>query len=358
MVEARISGTLAAAVTPLRDGGARLDEDALAPLLDFYRASGLDGLLVLGTTGEGILLDDGERRRVAELALAGAAGMPVVVHCGAQTTTQTCALSAHAAEVGAQGVAVIAPPYFAFDQTELVEHFAAAAAACAPLPFYIYEYAERSGYVVSPAVVEEVRGRASNLVGMKVSDAPFARVEPYLATGLDVFVGAEGVIAEGMEHGAVGAVSGVAAAFPEAVAALVRNPTPERSALVQSLRSALSARPFQASVKAALAHRGVPVRPDVRAPLRALSDEAATALGAELERLLGAASASSERTIRVIRHVEGPLKDTIIEVVEDEGGALRLVTTELHVCFDGQATGTVEDITPSDLRPPGSPPRG
>ncbi len=54
-----------------------------------------------------------------------------------------------------------------------------------------------------------------------------------------------------------------------------------------------------------------------------------------------------ERTIRVIRHVDGPLKDTVVEVVEDDGGALRLVARELHVSFDSSGrTGTVEDITP------------
>ena len=57
-----------------------------------------------------------------------------------------------------------------------------------------------------------------------------------------------------------------------------------------------------------------------------------------------------ERTIRVIKHVSGPLKDTVVEVVEDEGGSLRLVTRELHVSFDGGGTGTVEDITPPELR--------
>ena len=288
MPQERISGTLAAAVTPLRDDGSRLDEDAFPPLLEFYRASGLDGLLVLGTTGEGILLGHDERRRAAKLAIAGAGGPRVIVHCGAQSTADTCALAAHAAEAGAAAVAVIAPPYFPFAAAELVEHFAAAAAACAPLPFYAYEYAERSGYAVPVGVVEELRARATNFVGMKVSGTPFARVEPYLATGLDVFVGAESVVCEGLANGAVGAVSGVAAAYPEAVSALVRDPSGERAALVASLRAALSAYPFQASVKAALAIRGVPVRGDVRAPLRPLSPEAAEQLRGELERLLGA----------------------------------------------------------------------
>lgn len=287
MTENHISGTLAAAVTPLRQDGERLDEDGLAALLDFYGTSGLAGLLVLGTTGEGILLGRDERRRVAELAVVGAGALRIVVHCGAQTTAETCALAAHAAEAGADGVAVIAPPYFAFEPDELLEHFAASAAACAPLPFYLYEYADRSGYPVPVPVIEQLRERAPNLAGMKVSDTPFDRVEPYLATGLDVFIGAEGLIAKGLLEGAVGAVAGVAAAFPEAVAALVQDATPDRVELVESLRAALSARRFQASVKAALGFRGVPVRGDVRAPLRPLPAEDARRLRAELEFVLG-----------------------------------------------------------------------
>jgi dihydrodipicolinate synthase/N-acetylneuraminate lyase len=288
MTERRISGTLAAAVTPMRDGGERLDEDGLAALVDFYDASGLDGLLVLGTTGEGILLADDERVRVAELAVAGSGTLSVVVHCGAQTTARTCALAAHAAEAGADGVAVIGPPYYRLDAGELLEHFAAAAAACAPLPFYLYEYMDRSGYAIPIDVVKELRERAPNLNGMKVSDAPFERVDPYLALALDIFIGAESLIPVALANGAVGAISGVAAAFPEAVTALVRDPSAERAASVDSLRAALSKHTFQASVKTALGLRGLPVGPDVRAPLRPLTGDAAELLRAELGPALSA----------------------------------------------------------------------
>ena len=286
MPQRSIAGTLAAAVTPLCETGQRLDEAAFEPLLGFYRQSGIDGLLVLGTTGEGILLSAQERRRVAERAVELAGELRVIVHCGAQTTAETAALAAHAADCGADGVAVIAPPYFGFSAAELLEHFASAAAACAPLAFYVYEYAERSGYAVPVTVVESLAERASNLVGMKVSDAPFRRLEPYLQIGLDVFVGAEAVIAEGMAAGAVGAVSGVAAAFPEAVRAAVEDPTPENLTRVISLRTALSELPFQASVKTALGLRGVPVRPDVRAPLLPLSEAEGRRLRTGLERIL------------------------------------------------------------------------
>src|SRR5918996_2596795 len=132
-----LKGTLAAALTPLRDGGARLDEDAFGPYVEFLAASGLDGALALGTTGEGILLSAAERKRVAELFVAGP--LAVAVHCGAQTTADTVELASHAAEAGAAAVAVIGPPYFAYDDEALVAHFSAAAHACDPVPFYVYE---------------------------------------------------------------------------------------------------------------------------------------------------------------------------------------------------------------------------
>jgi dihydrodipicolinate synthase/N-acetylneuraminate lyase len=269
-----IRGALAAAATPLRDGGEALDEGAFDPLVAFLAKGGLDGILALGTTGEGILLSPQERRRAVErFVRARPAGFAVVVHCGAQATAETAALAAHAAESGADAVAVIGPPYFELDPASMLAHFRAAAAACAPLPFYVYEFAARSGYAVPVPVVQELRAVAPNLRGLKVSDSPFDRVRPYLLEGLDVFVGSEPLTLEAMEHGAVGTVSGVATAFPEPVARLVRERSPESQRTVTRLRELLAPLPFHAAVKAVLARRGVPVRPDVRAPLRGLSDD-------------------------------------------------------------------------------------
>src|SRR4030081_2503349 len=105
---------LAAAVTPLTSSGEHIDETVIASLVAFYAASGLDGLLILGTTGEGILLSAAERRAATEEFLRCARGqIPIVVHCGAQTTLETVALAEHAAIHGAAGTAVIGTPYFA-----------------------------------------------------------------------------------------------------------------------------------------------------------------------------------------------------------------------------------------------------
>lgn len=269
----RLSGALAAAVTPLRDDGRALDDDAFRPYLDFLVAGGVDGILALGTTGEGILLASGERRRALELFLAAAAGrLRVAVHCGAQTTADTVALCAHAAEAGAAAAAVIGPPYFRLDEEALLAHFAAAAQACAPLPFYVYEFESASGYAVPVVLLERLRERAPNLAGLKVSDAPFERLRPYLVEGLDVFVGAEALIHEGLEHGAAGAVSGLAAAFPELVVDAVRRPSAEGAAALGERRALLERFPRHAALKAVLAWRGLPVRGDVRRPLRQLSE--------------------------------------------------------------------------------------
>lgn len=268
-----IRGALAAAVTPLRDGGTALDDGAVGLLVDFLAAGGLDGLLAMGTTGEGILLSVPERKRLTDLFLAAGTGrLDVAVHCGAQTTADTIALAEHAATAGAAAVAVIGPPYFQLDDDSLLAHFAAAAHACAPTPFYVYEFARVSGYAVPVRVVERLRDRAPNLAGMKVSDAPFDLVTPYLLDGLDVFVGAEGLISTGIAHGAAGAVSALATAFPELVAAAVRDPVEGRSAQLGELRDVLEAFPRHAALKRVLALRDVALREDVRPPLRGLSD--------------------------------------------------------------------------------------
>jgi 4-hydroxy-tetrahydrodipicolinate synthase len=197
----------------------------------------------------------------------------VIVHAGAQTTADTVTLAAHAAEGGAAGVAVIGPPYFVLDDAALLAHFSAAARACAPVPFYLYEFERASGYAVPPSVVERLRDQAPNLAGLKVSDSPFERFAPYLIEGLDVFAGPEVLIHEAMGRGAVGAVSGLAAVFPERVVEVVRTPTAEGARVLGELRSALERFPRHAAFKHVLGLRGVPVGPDVRAPLRPLTAE-------------------------------------------------------------------------------------
>jgi dihydrodipicolinate synthase/N-acetylneuraminate lyase len=284
-----LRGALAASVTPLCDTGRKLDEDAFGLLTDFFVASGLDGIMALGTSGEGILLSTEERRRAADLFLQAAdRRLLVAVHCGAQTTAETVELAVHAAEVGADAVVVIGPPYFRLDEKAQLAHFQAAATACAPLPFYVYEFASTSGYAVAPSVLDQLRETAPNVTGLKVSDTPWDAFSTYLLPGWNILVGPEALIQQGMDAGAVGAVSALASAFPEEVAAVVRNPTVEGAARLAALRQSVERFPRQAALKRILGRRGVPVREDVRAPLRGLTVDEREELDAWHESLLAA----------------------------------------------------------------------
>ena len=228
-----------------------------------------------GRPARAVLLSVDERARVAESFLAARPdGFQVAVHVGAQTTSDTVSLAAHALEVGVDAVAVIAPPYFPLDAEELTHHFVQVANACDPLPFYLYEFAGRSGYAIPIDVIARVRERSTNLRGLKVSDTPLSAVEPYLGIeGMDVFVGNEPLVLEGMERGAIGAVSGLATAFPSITAALVHDRSERAGEQVDLLRSRLRGIPFHAAMKEVLVVRDVLTSVDVRAPLRGLRDD-------------------------------------------------------------------------------------
>jgi dihydrodipicolinate synthase/N-acetylneuraminate lyase len=279
-----------AAATPLRDGGRELDLEAIGPMVGFLESHGADGVFCCGTTGEGILLSTDERRAAGRAFRAAVSGR-LLVHAGAQTTTETVALAADAAELGADGVAVIPPPYFPLEPDALVDHLVAAAAACAPLPFFVYVFTKRSGYPLPVEVITAVGERAPNLAGLKVSESPFADVAPYLELGLPVLVGSEPLIVPALAHGAVGTVSGLAAAFPDEVRAVLDDPGIAGEARLDALRRAMEAQPFVPAVKHVLGRRGNPVRPDVRAPLQPLDPERAAALDAALAGLAPSAVA-------------------------------------------------------------------
>jgi len=269
-----LAGAIAAAVTPFTPGGEELDLTAVGPLVELYAGSGLQGVMLGGSTGEGILLSVAERCQLTEAFKKASNGRTkVVVHAGAQTTRDTRLIAAHARDAGADAVSVIAPPYFRLDNVALLAHLVAAAEACSPTPFYIYEFMDRSGYAVPVEVLEQLGNACANFMGLKVSDAPFERFKPYLLPWLDILVGPESLISVGFSHGAVGAVSALASAFPELIASLVANPTEENAERVTQLRVLMERQPLHASLKAVLRDRGVPLNEDVRGPLRALTEE-------------------------------------------------------------------------------------
>ena len=105
-------GVLPALITPFSDDGARLDEEALAQLVDRLIAGGVGGLVPGGSTGEFTTLTHAERERLAEVTIEAADGrVPVVVATGALSTRETVELSVHAERAGAAAVMIV-PPFY------------------------------------------------------------------------------------------------------------------------------------------------------------------------------------------------------------------------------------------------------
>ena len=253
-----IRGAFAAALTPLRDGGAALDEGAVEPYVAFLAEGGVDGILVCGTTGEGILLTAAERMRLLELFIAAARGkLAVAAHCGAQTTAETAALAAHAAEAGADAVAVIGPPFFPLDEAALEEHFAAAAAACAPLAFYVYEFAARSGYAVPVAVDRAAAASARRTcAGSRSPTSPGRRSSRTSSTGSTSSSAPSPWSRAGSTAVRPGPCRASRRCIPRSWRRSCASRTQELSDEAERLRSELDRFPFQAAAKVVAARRG------------------------------------------------------------------------------------------------------
>ena len=236
-------------------------------MVDFLAAGGVDGLFALGTTGEGVLLSLEERMRAA-VAFREACAGTLIIHCGAQSTADTVALAAHAASIGVLGVAVIPPPHYPFGPDAVLEHLAAAAAACA------------AGAVL-PLRLRRPERLPARAVGRRAAARP--RREPRRPQGVGGAVRPRGARTSSSASPSSSAPSRLSRRAsrpvprdrsrasrrpsPRSSAAVVRAPDEAGAARLRELRDAIERHPFQAALKAALAARGVPVSGDVRAPL-------------------------------------------------------------------------------------------
>src|ERR1041385_9281557 len=117
-----VKGVLIPLITPF-DEKQKVDEGVMRQLVDFYVKTSVQGLFVLGSSGQGPAMSLPERKRAAEVALAEARGrLPVIVHVGTADGESTVELARHAAEKGASAVGGV-PPYYYFAPRE--EQFAA-----------------------------------------------------------------------------------------------------------------------------------------------------------------------------------------------------------------------------------------
>ena len=267
------------AVPTLFTASGELDPDANRALYKLV-AGLVDGLFVAGTTGEFPALEDAERLRLFELALAEAGPDRVIAHIGAPDARHASRLAQAAAALGAGRIAAITPYYLPARPDELAGHYRRIRDAAPGPELYAYIFPERTGLRVPPPLFAEV-AEAAGLAGAKVSGSAAADLAGYVAAapGLRIFSGDDSNPAAAMRAGGAGVISGRSSAYPEVYAALTDDPAQqERLDRIVALGASIG------RIKHALQVRGLAIA-DARMTVDPPDPQTAAAISAEVAAL-------------------------------------------------------------------------
>lgn len=165
----KITGLIDAPFTPFYENG----EVNLEPIEQYAKMlakNGLKGVFINGSSGEGYMLTEDERMRLAERWVEVAPkGFKVIVHVGSTCVKSSERLAAHAQKIGAFGIGAMATPFPKIGRIEeLVKYCEEIAAAAPELPFYYYHIPAFNGAFLSMLdFLKAVDGRIPNFAGIK-----------------------------------------------------------------------------------------------------------------------------------------------------------------------------------------------
>jgi dihydrodipicolinate synthase/N-acetylneuraminate lyase len=207
----QLHGIIPALITPFDDDG-QIDEQSLVNAVRHQRASGADGLLILGLAGEGIFLSVEERERVSRIVFEAASGLPILVGCTADTTEDVCRLVAGASSAGAAGVMVAPPRRPDWTREQIRRHYGevACVATCEVMvqdaPFAI-------GVTLGVEFVLELARERDNITAYKIEALPYwddaLRARDVAGGALKVYGGHGGLyLMDVLDSGAYGLIPG------------------------------------------------------------------------------------------------------------------------------------------------------
>lgn len=209
-------GVLPAITTPFDD---RLEVDAefLARHVDWLIGNGCVGIVPLGSLGEGATLDFEEKRVILRTCVAASEGrVPVVAGIAALSTRDAVHLAREAEKAGCEGLMVLPAYVYKGDSRETLLHFSAVLGAT-DLPCMIYNNPIAYSVDLMPSQIAFLAERHSNVQAVKESSADVRRITELRALcgdPLEVLVGVDDLIVEGIAAGATGWIAGLVNALP------------------------------------------------------------------------------------------------------------------------------------------------
>ena len=215
------TGSIVAIITPFRNG--KVDEQALRDLIDWQIASGTDGIVPCGTSGESATMTYEEHNRVIEITVQTVKRrVPVIAGTGSNSTEEAIALTRHAKEVGADGALLISPYYNKPTQEGLFLHHRAIAEAV-DIPQILYNIPGRTAVNMTPQTVARL-AKIKQIVGIKEGSGSLQQVSDIVHLCSDrftVLAGDDALTLPMLAVGAKGVVTVTANVAPADMAGMI-----------------------------------------------------------------------------------------------------------------------------------------
>lgn len=210
------SGVSTALITPFKKGA--IDYKSLKKLLQFQIESGIQGIVVAGSTGEAATLSLEEKCRLLDYVLTEVSGeVPVIMGCGSFNTKETMAWAKEFKKRKPQGLLVVTPYYNKPPQRGLVEHFKKVASAT-NLKIILYNVPGRTSVNMSPQTVLEIVKASKNICGIKEAAGSLPVVDELISTlpkTQTVLSGDDETFLQAIAAGAHGVISVISNIIPE-----------------------------------------------------------------------------------------------------------------------------------------------
>jgi dihydrodipicolinate synthase/N-acetylneuraminate lyase len=214
----RLGGIVPPMITPLRDRDA-IDMAGLERLMEHIVAGGVQGLFILGTSGEGPGLSYRLRRELVQSVCHQMRGrVPVLVGITDTSFTEAIGMAKCAADAGAQAVVTAGPFYLPTAQPELIDYIERLVQEL-PLPLFIYNMPQLTKVHFEPETLRQLT-HLERIIGLKDSSGDLAYYDKLIALKQErpdwsVLVGPEHLMAETVRRGGDGGVNGGANFYPQ-----------------------------------------------------------------------------------------------------------------------------------------------
>lgn len=217
-------GTGVAIVTPFTAKG-EVDYEGLEKLINHLIRGKVEYLVVLGTTGESVTLNKGEKKQVVSFVVEKAKKrVPVVIGIGGNNTKEIQDSIAHTDFTGISAILSVSPYYNKPSQEGIYQHYKAISTA-SPLPIILYNVPGRTSSNISSETTLRLAKDFKNIIGIKEASGNLEqcmRIIKHRPTGFLVISGDDNLTLPLMACGADGVISVVANAFPKDFSEMVR----------------------------------------------------------------------------------------------------------------------------------------